>query len=131
MPSRAAKPSGKPGCRALTSASLCAAHASEAEAKRRERRADGFKYDRNWRKRRRAWLTEHPTCANCARQGFVKAATDVDHVVPLAAGGGDDESNYQSLCHECHSERTAREDGGFGHARAGDRGSESLEVGRR
>jgi 5-methylcytosine-specific restriction protein A len=25
-----------------------------------------------------------------------------------------DSSNWQPLCHECHSSKTAREDGGFG-----------------
>lgn len=45
--------------------------------------------------------------------------TDVDHIVPHR---GDpellyDEANLQSLCHECHSKKTAREDGGFGNGR--------------
>jgi len=56
----------------------------------------------------------HPTCAECARRGFGKAATDVDHLVPLSVGGADDESNYESKCHECHSAKTAREDGALG-----------------
>ncbi|WP_414713895.1 HNH endonuclease [Scandinavium sp.] len=33
---------------------------------------------------------------------------------PLAAGGTHQTSNLQPLCHRCHSEKTAREDGGFG-----------------
>ena len=130
MPLRAAKQCGKPGCGALTGASLCATHAREAEAKRRESRANGFKYDRNWRKRRAAWLVERPMCEECRRQGVVRPATDVDHVVALSAGGVDEEGNYQSLCHECHSAKTARDDGGFG-LRRRDRGSESLGIGRR
>jgi 5-methylcytosine-specific restriction protein A len=38
-------------------------------------------------------------------------ATDVDHVLRKAAGGADDDSNLQSLCHSHHSAKTAREVG--------------------
>ncbi len=40
---------------------------------------------------------------------MVSAAEEVDHVVPLWAGGADDESNYQSLCSPCHKVKTASE----------------------
>lgn len=32
--------------------------------------------------------------------------SDVHHRIPLSEGGADDESNYESLCHECHSKET-------------------------
>ena len=35
-----------------------------------------------------------------------------DHVVPLAKGGADDESNFQSLCERCH-DRKSNDDRGF------------------
>ena len=41
--------------------------------------------------------------------GRTTAATEVDHVVPLAAGGPDDETNFQSLCLDHHREKSARE----------------------
>ena len=62
------------------------------------------------------WLEAHPTCSECARRGLVTAATDLDHLVPLSAGWADDEGNYESKGHECHSAKTVREDGGLGHA---------------
>jgi 5-methylcytosine-specific restriction protein A len=86
-------------------------HASQAEQVRGNSAARG--YDHRWRARRRVWLMGHPLCVNCEQRGIVKAATDVDHVVALSAGGANDEGNYQSLCHECHSIKTVREDGGF------------------
>ncbi len=57
----------------------------------------------------------------CERRGKVKLATEVDHIIPHK---GDmslfwDPSNWQSLCHACHSRKTAREDGGFGRPPAG------------
>ena len=73
-------------------------------------------YSNVWLKAAKAFLIAHPLCAECERQGKVTPATEVDHIVPHK---GDkklfwDQNNWQSLCHECHSRKTAREDGGFG-----------------
>ena len=58
---------------------------------------------------RSAWLSAHPLCKHCVAEGRVTAATEVDHVVPLHQGGADDESNFQSLCNDCHKAKTAQE----------------------
>lgn len=73
-------------------------------------------YTARWRKARDGWLRSYPLCVHCERDGRVRAATDVDHIVPHK---GDmvlfwDNTNWQSLCHSCHSLKTATEDGGFG-----------------
>ena len=68
-------------------------------------------YGRRWRKRRRAFLRQHPTCRHCARRGVLAVANQVDHVVPHR-GNPDlmwSEDNWQALCHACHSHKTARE----------------------
>ena len=62
-------------------------------------------YDRDWRRRRAAFLADHPYCV---RDG--ETATVVDHIVPLAEGGPDDESNWQSLCKTCHDSWKQRQD---------------------
>jgi 5-methylcytosine-specific restriction endonuclease McrA len=41
-------------------------------------------------------------------------ATEVDHIKPKAQGGTDESENVQGLCHQCHSIKTATEDGRFG-----------------
>lgn len=58
-------------------------------------------------------------CVECLRTGKYMLASEVDHVVPHHNDEAlfYDPSNPQSLCHPCHSVKTAREDGGFGHAR--------------
>ncbi len=66
-------------------------------------------YDRQWRKRRAEFVRENPRCVKCGAP-----TTDVDHILPLAEGGRDDEWNWQALCHACHSRKTAAENGGFG-----------------
>jgi 5-methylcytosine-specific restriction protein A len=60
---------------------------------------------------RPAQLLREPFCRECARHGRRVRATDVDHVVDHK---GDwekfcDRSNLESLCHSCHSRKTARE----------------------
>ncbi|WP_407280595.1 HNH endonuclease signature motif containing protein [Aromatoleum evansii] len=67
-----------------------------------------------WMKRRACWLREHPLCVECEKLGLVTAATEVDHVVALADGGADDDSNLQSLCGDCHKVKTARENSARG-----------------
>ncbi len=64
---------------------------------------------RSWMQRRARWLAEHPLCEHCEAAGRVKAAEQVDHRVPLWAGGADDESNFSSLCTDCHAAKTAAE----------------------
>ncbi|TSD59033.1 HNH endonuclease [Variovorax sp. KBS0712] len=48
----------------------------------------------------------------CARCGavWVSSRDHIDHIVELADGGTNDESNLQPLCNEpCHREKTERE----------------------
>ncbi len=76
-------------------------------------------YDSRWRKARAAYLRKHPLCKAHLDRGEIAAATDVDHIKPHRGAKALfwDSSNWQSLCHACHSEKTAREDGGFGNGR--------------
>lgn len=74
-------------------------------------------YGSEWRKKRDAHLRKHPWCEDHLAMGKQVLATDVDHLKTLRSGGADDESNYVSRCHSCHSRKTALEDGGFGRVR--------------
>ena len=64
---------------------------------------------RAWMERRAKWLRANPLCCACEAAGYVTVAEEVDHITPLWAGGLDDESNYQSLCRECHAAKTEAE----------------------
>jgi 5-methylcytosine-specific restriction protein A len=60
---------------------------------------------RRWKLARRRQLFEDPLCNECGMM-----ATDVDHIVPINQGGDTwASSNLQSLCHACHSAKSARE----------------------
>lgn len=68
------------------------------------------RYGKSWYKlRQRILERDNYLCQSCLMQGRYVTATDVDHIVPVAHGGTDDESNLQSLCHECHKVKTAKE----------------------
>jgi len=67
---------------------------------------------RPWRRKRARQLRLHPLCAECwNRHRRITEATEVDHIVRLEDGGTDAETNLQSLCHDCHARKTARENG--------------------
>mgnify|MGYP003651026733 CR=1 FL=1 len=90
----------------------------QAERKEQAAKRDKYRgsaasrgYGSRWRRLRRMILNRHPLCVHC--DGSV-AATEVDHIVPRAAGGNDAPENLQGLCKSCHSRKTATEDGGFG-----------------
>ena len=50
-------------------------------------------------------------CQECRRKGHVTQGAEVDHIVPQAKGGTDDESNLQLLCVACHESKTRTDNG--------------------
>lgn len=91
-----------------------AARKADADARRGSARERG--YTAQWERERKRFLTRHPLCAECERNGRFTPATVVDHIRPHK---GDmklfwDVSNWQPLCRPCHDRKTATEDGGFG-----------------
>lgn len=69
-------------------------------------------YNKRWQKIRAMVLADEPLCRECAKHGIVKAATDVHHIDGNVANM--DRSNLEPLCHECHSRKTAVENGRWG-----------------
>lgn len=72
-------------------------------------------YGHRWRLAREGWLRKHPLCVRCAAAGVLTAASVVDHVVPHRGNKALfwDRENWQSLCAEHHSRKTATEDTAF------------------
>lgn len=64
-----------------------------------------------WRKLRARVLAEEPLCRMCSARDLVTVATDVDH--HDGNPGNNDRCNLVSLCHACHSHKTARERAGL------------------
>lgn len=113
MPTRASSPCPEPGCPTLTPGGPCDLHRRAARrTQARQRRASGdpsmdaYSTD-DWKRRRRAYLTQHPHCVDCGAK-----ATQPDHVPPrelLLALGVHDPDHPQWLtprCATCHSRKT-------------------------
>lgn len=64
---------------------------------------------RRLQSQRAALFGREPLCRECTKHGFTTIATVRDHIVPLAEGGQDDDSNIQPLCDDCHREKTLAE----------------------
>ena len=108
------RPCRHPGCSALVRDGYCDAH-------RPKRTNDRSQEAQSWRWMYRTdkWLDElrpeqllrEPFCRECAKRGIRTRATDVDRIVDHK-GNWDmfcDPTNLESLCHSCHSRKTARE----------------------
>ena len=113
MPYRAPRPCREPGCPGYAvRRGWCAYHARMHESEYDKQRGSAAErgYDSTWRELRARFLHDNPYCVICG-----KPATDVHHILPRAAGGTDDWSNLEALCHACHSAITERNDKGKGY----------------
>lgn len=67
-------------------------------------------YGAPWRKARALALDrDKGLCVPCVRHGYVSVAREVDHVTPRSMGGGEDQSNLQSICARCHAIKSGAE----------------------
>ena len=65
---------------------------------------------RPWRRKRdRVLSRDGHLCQPCRRSRRLRLATQVDHIIGLAEGGTDHESNLQAICDDCHERKTQRE----------------------
>lgn len=114
------KPCAHPGCKEwATHGSYCEYHYRQWQEQQAEKRkafsagkdaerpnSNARGYNSKWKTARKFYLIKHPICVVCGRP-----ATEVDHIIPHK---GDpklfwDSTNWQSLCHECHSRKTYSE----------------------
>jgi len=115
MPSAPLKACATPGCPALVKSGerFCPKHKNETEKEYQIRRGTPAQrgYGARWQKVRHIILARDPLCQH---PGCTHPSTDVDHIISKARGGTDSLDNLQGLCHEHHSFKTVKEDGGFG-----------------
>ena len=90
----------------------CEAHASQAARQRYTHSRGVYRSDGGvWRKLQRLLLAEEPLCRECATLGFVEAARQVDHVIPISERPELRlyRPNLEALCHRHHSAKTRDE----------------------
>ena len=110
MPSATKRYCTWPGCPELVQGGRCQAHQA-AKHKHIDRKRKGAEHRAvyqtvAWRRLRAVLLSGEPWCRACRTEW----AAEVDHIVPISAGGGAYElSNLQPLCKSCHSRKTMSE----------------------
>ena len=65
---------------------------------------------KRWKMLRQEYLRAHPLCELCKREGYVRSAIDVHHVIPVESAHSIQEMeqlafdwhNLQALCIPCH-----------------------------
>lgn len=104
---RPAKVCAQPSCPQLVAdGSRCSEHRRNQDRQRDQVRGSRHQrgYTNEWSQLSRAILErDGHTCAYCGR-----TATTVDHVIPKARGGTDDESNLVAACVRCNSGKRDR-----------------------
>ena len=133
MPDKPLKECSSPACHNLTKDKYCKDH-SDTDKKnkidrdryndKRRGSASSRGYDSKWTKARAAYLRANPFCENHKiKMKRCVMANVVDHIIPHNGDDGLfwDRDNWQSLCTQCHNQKTAREDGGFGNKVRGGR----------
>lgn len=99
-----------------THGAYCEEHAPQRDYRAEDNRRTKNIWDRwyktaIWKEKRERQLKREPLCRECLSKEIYTKATDVDHIIPhkgnwnLFIG----EDNLESLCHACHSRKTARE----------------------
>jgi len=114
MPKKPKRSCSYPGCPKLTDGRFCEVHQKAVDAyynKYQLDQATRKRYGRAWKRIRDRYITEHPLCEQCQKEGRLTPAEEVHHIVPLSKGGTNAFDNLMSLCTSCHSAITAREGG--------------------
>ena len=128
MPDGMWKTCSYPGCTELTRGGRCARHKKpEYQDFQRDPERQRLYGTAHWKRIRKAQLSAHPWCEYCLAAGRYTPATDVDHE---ERHEGDPEKffsgPFQSLCHACHSRKTAQE---VGFSSQGEGGQKSFDLG--
>lgn len=99
------------GCNAKVKRGRCAEHTTAHHQRDAIARGTAAErgYDSTWRRIRNRKIKADPLCEPCLRDGRTRAATEVDHIVPIDSGGTHETGNLQSICRSCHAAKTARE----------------------
>ena len=98
MPRKPQRPCRYPGCPHLTDGVYCEEHAKVMEQhyeKFQRGYSPGKRYGRAWKRIRDRYVHKHPLCEQCLKEGRYVAVEEVHHIVPLAEGGSNDESNLK------------------------------------
>ena len=109
------------GCKKGTRTRFCESCTIKDDARNKARYKTGsrkappnskrFYSSAKWKALRARKIQQSPLCEHCTKQGYIKAAYDVDHIVEIKDDSTRslDITNLQALCRSCHLVKTNRE----------------------
>lgn len=124
MPTAAARPCRHPGCGALVrdGSGYCTRHQADREVGKFADTARGSRHERGygtaWERQRKLILRrDKGLCQPCLKRGRLRPARQVDHIINKAEARArgwteeqiEAEGNLQSICDDCHRDKTAEE----------------------
>lgn len=112
MATKPLRPCRHPGCGVLVPGGYCPAHQPKRADRNEKSKSWRWMYQTDaWKQLRHDQLLREPFCRECAQRGVRRHATDVDHIRDHKGDWAvfTDPENLESLCHSCHSRKTARE----------------------
>lgn len=107
MPKSPQRPCRIPGCPDLAEHGdvLCRKHKAERDKRYNKHNRDPQvqkMYGSDWKKLREVYISEHPLCEECFKNGKYTPTEEVHHILPLSKGGKNDINNLMALCQSCH-----------------------------
>ena len=113
MATKPLRPCRHPGCCELVRDGYCDRHRPKPVERSEEAQSWRWMYGTKlWKETLRPnQLLLEPFCEECARRGVRTLATDVDHREDHKGDWAKfiDRTNLRSLCHSCHSRKTAKD----------------------
>ena len=116
MPVSAAKKCRHLGCAELVrdGAGYCQAHKADANAGKWGDERRGSRHERGYGSewevtRKRILRRDKGLCQVCLKGSRYRPARAVDHIIPKAEGGSDEDENLQAICKTCHDAKTTEE----------------------
>lgn len=122
MPRKPKHPCSYPNCPKLTDSRFCEEHTKlmNHNYERYERSPQTKKrYGRAWKRIRDKYVSQHPFCEMCYKEGKIVMTEEVHHKKKLSDGGTHDTENLIALCKSCHARI---------HAKQGDRWNKRREY---
>ena len=106
VPRKPKRPCSYPGCPRLCDGQFCEEHRTQARRQydKYERAPNvNKKYGRAWKRIRDSYVSEHPLCERCLKEGKLTPVEEVHHILPISQGGTHNRNNLMSLCKSCHN----------------------------
>lgn len=108
MPYKPKRPCAYPSCGRLVESGeqYCTEHKRLIDKQYNKYKRDpnlSKHYGRAWKLIRDRYISLHPLCEECQKEGRITPAKEVHHILPIKKGGTHSRNNLMSVCQSCHN----------------------------